>query len=66
MSRHGDELRFRDVNRILIRNGYTPTTCRGSHQKYERNGRHIVISHLRVNRMMWQRLVKENGINENI
>lgn len=59
MGRFGDEIRFRDAHRILLRNGFTPTTCRGSHQKYERGGRHLIVGRLGVNRMIWQRLIKE-------
>jgi len=60
----GAEIKWRVCHKILIANGFVPTTCNGSHQKYVRDGKHIVISHLLVNRMLWRRLVKENNLKE--
>lgn len=60
--RRSDDIRFKDADIILKRNGFVQTSCNGSHQKYERDNRHIVICRLGVNKMMWKRLCREYGI----
>lgn len=57
-------IRFSDVRRELIRNGFTIDSQKGSHVKFIRDGKHLVVTNASsgVNRMMWRRLKKENGI----
>lgn len=60
----GQDIRFREADRVLRRNGYICDRTRGSHHHYVKDGRAIVINN-RTNRMVWQRLCKENKLNIN-
>lgn len=57
-------LRFSDVRRELIRNGFAIVGQKGSHVKFVRGGRHLVVTNTSggVNMMVWRRLKKEHGI----
>lgn len=57
-------LRFRDVRRTLIRNGFSEEGQSGSHVKFVRDGMHLVVTNASsgVNTMVWRRLKKEHGI----
>ena len=57
-------VRFSDVRRELIRNGFTIDSQRGSHVKFVRGGKHLVVTNASsgVNIMVWRRLKKEYGI----
>ena len=59
-------LRFCDVRRTLIRNGFSEDGQNGSHVKFTRDGRHVVVTDngRGVNRMVWKRIKKENRIVE--
>ena len=57
-------VRFSDVRRELIRNGFTIDSQKGSHVKFVKGGKHLVVTDngRGVNRMVWRRLKKEHGI----
>ena len=55
------EVRFRDAQRILINNGFVLDRIRGSHHYYVR-GNYSVAINLKLNRMVWQRIKKENNL----
>lgn len=58
-------MKFRIAKKILINNGFTKIIQgRSDHVKfYNEMGYHITIPYRNeVNRMMWQRLVKENNL----
>ena len=57
-------IRFSDVRRELIRNGFAIDSQNGSHVKFVRDGKHLVVTNASsgVNRMVWRRLKKEHGI----
>lgn len=58
-------IKFRDVERILKRNGYVGEKAKGSHVKFRRGGADsLVITNTSsgVNQMLWRRLVKEHKI----
>lgn len=56
------EVRFREAERVLLDNGFRKDKVKGSHHHYVRNGRRVVIN-LKLNRMVWHRLCKENKLN---
>jgi predicted RNA binding protein YcfA (HicA-like mRNA interferase family) len=57
-------IKFRDVERILKRNGYTREKAKGSHVKFRKGIDSLVITNASsgVNQMLWRRLVKEHKI----
>lgn len=57
-------IRFSDVRRELIHNGFTIDSQKGSHVKFVRDGKHLVVTNASsgVNMMVWRRLKKEHGI----
>ncbi len=57
------EVRFREAERILLNNGFRKDKVKGSHHQYIKDGRRVVIN-LKLNRMVWQRLCKENGLED--
>ena len=57
------EVRFREAERILLRNGYKLNRVKGSHHYYT-NGKNNIVLNLKLNRMVWQRLKKENSLEE--
>ena len=52
---------FREADTILINNGFKRDKIKGSHYHYVRNGHRVVIN-LKLNKMVWRRLCKENKI----
>ena len=54
----------REIKRILKENGYHVERTKGDHEIWmsEKSGRHITIPTKNINRMVWQRLVKENNL----
>lgn len=57
------EVKFRDAEKILLRNGYRLNRVKGSHHYYT-NGKNNVVINLRLNRMVWQRIKKENNLKD--
>lgn len=57
-------IKFRDIKRILKRNGYVGEKAKGSHVKFRKGVDSLVITNTSdgVNRMLWMRLVKEHKI----
>lgn len=57
-------MKFRDVERILKRNGYVGEKAKGSHVKFRKGTDSLVITNASsgVNQMLWRRLVKEHKI----
>ena len=53
------EVRFRDAERILLNNGFVLDSVKGSHHHYIKDNRKVTIN-LKLNRMVWQRIKKEN------
>ena len=63
MKRLCREVRFREAERILIKNGYKKDKVKGSHHQYVKDGHRVVIN-LKLNRMVWQRIKKENNLED--
>jgi predicted RNA binding protein YcfA (HicA-like mRNA interferase family) len=61
MRRLNNNLKFRDVDKILKRNGFIYDKTRGSHHQYVKNGQRIVVNR-DINPCVWLRLVKENHL----
>ena len=57
-------MKFREVERILKRNGYISKKAKGSHVKFHKGIDSLVITNASggVNQMLWRRLVKEHKI----
>ena len=55
------ELRFRDAQRILFKNGFVLDRIKGSHHYYVKDKQRVVIN-TKLNRMVWQRVKKENHL----
>lgn len=55
------EIKLREVDQILRENGFICDRIKGSHHHYVRDGKTVVVN-LRINRMLWKRLCKENEI----
>jgi len=55
---------LKDIKIILRDNGYRLERCSGDHLIYIKDGHHISIpaNKKQPNRMVWQRLVKENNL----
>lgn len=66
MSRNGNGFKYRLIHHILIKNGFTLGKCKGSHQKYYKNNRMLVVSVNGVNEMLWKRLCQEHNINTDV
>ena len=54
---------YREVEKCLLKNGYEFVSQKGSHRKFKKGSSVIVIKVNSVNRMLWQRLVKEHNLN---
>jgi predicted RNA binding protein YcfA (HicA-like mRNA interferase family) len=53
----------KDIKRILRNNGYTLHHQKGSHEIYKNeNGQHLTIRFRDCNKMVFQRLIKEYGL----
>lgn len=57
-------IKFREIERILKRNGYVSEKAKGSHVKFRKGLDSLVITSASsgVNQMLWKRLVKEHKI----
>ena len=55
------EIKLREADQILRDNGFVRDRVKGSHHHYIKDGRTVVVN-LRINRMVWKRICKENGI----
>lgn len=56
-----NDIRFKDADRILRKNGFVRERSKGSHTYYTRSGKGVVIN-IKTNRMVWRRICKENGL----
>lgn len=54
----------KEIKRILKDNGYFIVRTKGDHEIWEHKDskRHITVPYKNINRMVWQRLVKEYNI----
>lgn len=52
----------REFIRLLKNNGYNYIRTNGSHQLYRKGNASVVVP-IHLNRMIAQRLIKENGLN---
>lgn len=57
----GIQMKFREVKRILIDNGWTVNRHKGDHTIFIKDNKHIFIP-LNPNGLMLQRLFRENDI----
>lgn len=57
-----NDLKYIDCARILRKNGFTELHQKGSHVKWERGGKHLVLKVQKVNGMIWRRLCKEHHL----
>lgn len=57
---------IRKAVKILNDNGFRYERSKGDHDIYVKDGKHITIPYKSkgINKMLWRRLVKENGLNE--
>ena len=58
---HNNDIRFKEADRVLRRNGFVRDRSRGSHHHYVRNDESVVIT-IKTNKMIWKRLCKEYGL----
>lgn len=56
--RLNNNLKYRDIDRILKRNGFVYDRTRGSHIQYVK-GKHRIVVNINTNPCVWLRLVKE-------
>lgn len=57
-----NDLKYKDCARALRKNGFVELHQKGSHVKWERGGKHLVLKVQNVNRMIWRRLCKEHHL----
>ena len=55
------QITFREADRVLTNNGFKLDRINGSHYQYVRNGQRVTVN-LKINKMVWRRLCKENKI----
>lgn len=55
----------REARQVVRRNGYTYEYTRGDHHYFFKNNKRIVIAE-NLNRMIWERLVKEYELDLNV
>lgn len=61
------EVTFKECDRILRKNGFEVNRISGGHVIYKNNhGRHVSLPRKTVNACVWQRLVKENCLDEKL
>ena len=58
---HNNDIRFKEADKVLRRNGFVQDRSRGSHHHYVRNDESVVIT-IKTNKMLWKRLCKEYGL----
>ena len=54
-------VRFREAEKVLLNNGFRLDRVKGSHHYYINGNRKVAIN-LKLNRMVWRRIKKENNI----
>ena len=54
---------FRKAQRLLLDNGFTLDRINASHYHYVKNETKVVVP-IRLNKMLWQRIKKENNLLE--
>ena len=59
-----NNIKFREADKILRKNGFNYDKTKGSHIHYKRNGIRVVITK-DLNPCVWQRLCKENKLKLN-
>ena len=59
--RMNNNIKFREVDKILKRNGYVYDRTKGSHHQYVKDGNRVVVNR-NINPCVWLRLVKENKL----
>lgn len=52
---------FREAEKIIIKNGFQFISQNGSHKKYKKETEIIIIKN-KLNRMIFQRLIKEHNL----
>ena len=55
------EVKFRDAEKTLLRNGFRLDRVKGSHHYYVKDDKKVTIN-LHLNCMVWQRIKKENRL----
>ena len=55
----------REARKIVKKNGFEYEYSIGDHYHFKKGDKKIVIGH-HLNRMIWERLVKENDLNLNV
>lgn len=58
------EVRFREAEKVLRNNGFKLERINGSHHYYVKDDGKKVTINLKLNRMVWQRIKKENNLIE--
>lgn len=54
---------FNEAEKIIRENGFSLKSQKGSHMKYHRGPKEqIILVYGKLNRMVWQRLVKEYNL----
>lgn len=68
MERGHSDMRFNRCRKILQANGFFMRSTRGGHVKFynPETNKNLVITFPAVNRMLWNRLMKEHNINDGI
>jgi len=56
-----NDIKLKDADYVLRKNGFVREREKGSHIIYTRNGKSVVVN-IRTNRMVWRRICKENGL----
>ena len=56
-----NNIRFKEADRVLRRNGFVCDRTRGSHHHYVKDDKAVVIN-IRTNKMVWRRLCKEHNL----
>lgn len=56
-----NDIKLKDVDYVLRKNGFVREREKGSHIIYTRNSKSVVVN-IRTNRMVWRRICKENGL----
>lgn len=56
-----NDIKLKDVDYVLRKNGFVREREKGSHIIYTRNSKSVVVN-IRTNRMVWRRICKENEL----
>jgi len=59
---HNTGYKLKDVEPIILRNGFHFVTQRGSHRKYKRGNAFLIVRSNDINRMIWRRLCREHKL----